>query len=95
MRASAKPSMAAPSHAALSNSGGKACMSTTARSRLTRYDTAANGCSARPASQGNFRPWRRPSQATPAPSSAQTLAVVLALKASGTASVAKPSASAP
>ncbi len=55
--------------------------------------TAAASCNPAPAACGNQRRWRRPSHASAAPSSANTAAVARADNASGTASVAKPTAS--
>jgi len=55
--------------------------------------SAAASCKPAPVNCGRRRCWRRPSQASAAPSSANTQAVACADKASGTASVAKPTAS--
>ena len=57
----------------------------------TRRPRAA--CSARPLQRGSRRCWRKPSQTSAAPSSANVHAVERALSASGTASVANPTAS--
>ena len=54
---------------------------------------AAASCNPAPANCGSRRCWRSPSHASAAPSSANTLAVACADSASGTASVAKPTAS--
>ena len=54
---------------------------------------AAANCRPAPVNCGKRRCWRRPSQANAAPSSANTQAVACADKASGTARVAKPTAS--
>ncbi len=53
----------------------------------------ANTCSALPRNSGRLRPWRSPSHTSAAPSIAQVHAVERADSASGTAIVAKPSAS--
>ena len=54
---------------------------------------AAASCRPAPVNCGNQRCWRKPSHASAAPSSANTEAVARADNASGTAKVAKPTAS--
>ena len=64
-----------------------------ASARAMKNANAAAICRPAPVSCGSRRDCRSPSQTSAAPSSANTLAVAWADSASGTASVAKPTAS--
>ena len=55
-----------------------------------RNAPAASACKASPLQRGSLRCWRKPSQTSAAPSSANVQAVERAESASGTASVANP-----
>ena len=67
--------------------------STLSQAKANAYASAAASCSPTPVACGSRRRCRSPSQMSAAPSSANRQAVTLAENASGTARVAKPTAS--
>jgi len=79
-----------PTKGALSSGVSSEC---TPKASARNHAAPATSCRNTPDQRGSRRPWRKPSQIRPAPSRAKTQAVTLALNASGTAIVAKATAS--